>query len=870
MIDSVLDRTTEANIRADLQTLPTTLAEFYDFTLRVRLGKPGSAKAQLAMATLLWVSHASRPLKLKELQHAVASTPGTVRRSDLQLVLDDDLFMSSCLGLVTFDSETETLRFVHQSVNEYIHDHRAELFPNAQKNLAINCLTYLLLKELQEAAPRSADQLLNLESRFPFLEYAACNWGNHARQAFDNELEELSAKFLGNQTAINLWSLVSTGLQDFHDEDYDIMNRNRAGTVCQIHVAARFGLLPLVERFISIKGQLNARDHHQNTPFMLAARWGHLSVVKLLLSMEGLDKNAQNDSNHTALSMAVANSRMSVVEYLLLDSEINVNLGNPLAVAISGMAAVYDRKESTVALLLTRSDVDVNTKLDGSHNRLFWDAVDNALVNVVATFLGRDDLDPLIDQVNFDSEIHPVISVVTRWIEDWDIMTQQEMINTMLIIDKLITDERIGPTMPEVTRIAWYWKVFQESFTVENPAVTSWLHDHGIDASYADSHGETFLHQAVTDDLDRVQRLIDLGVKPDSADKSGWSVLHEAVSGPGRTPIVKLLLDRGADANTKTHSAWSVLHTAVDAGRLDYVELLIDRGADITCRSKAGCNPLDIAVHEATSPEIISFLLEKGADPHAQNIEGYTALDWAAQSPRDFTCRLLLEQGVKVDTIPLCGYGSTPLNTAASMHHVEVVRLLIEAGADPTIVGSFGQSALDFAANDPRLWEAMSRSWTDNYTPTPKSVQQGRIKSVLGFLINYILRMEKDRWIYFYSGLYCRLLRDGQEDDAIIGLRSAINTLRYPVGKRDFKWPCDACQSTDMPFYFCKVCVDMRLCQDCMNKYPKDDMPWCREHTFLRLDDPGWIDVDKGIINSVLTAEQWLRHLQEKYPFSSS
>ncbi|KAK7584456.1 hypothetical protein V3481_010789 [Fusarium oxysporum f. sp. vasinfectum] len=178
-------------------------------------------------------------------------------------------------------------------------------------------------------------------------------------------------------------------------------------------------------------------------------------------------------------------------------------------------------------------------------------------------------------------------------------------------------------------------------------------------------------------------------------------ILHEALSGPGHTPIVKLLLDRGAKGDTKTHSGWSVLHTSVSAGQMEYVSLLIDRGADITCRSKLGWSPLDIAVHEATSPEIISLLLGKGADPHAQDIEGYTALCWAAENPRDFACRLLLEQGVKVDSVPLWGYESTPLTTAASMLHVGVVRILIEAGADPNIIGSFGQAALDFAANDP-------------------------------------------------------------------------------------------------------------------------------------------------------------------------
>ncbi|KAJ4066564.1 hypothetical protein NW756_010072 [Fusarium oxysporum] len=108
---------------------------------------------------------------------------------------------------------------------------------------------------------------------------------------------------------------------------------------------------------------------------------------------------------------------------------------------------------------------------------------------------------------------------------------------------------------------------------MEHPAVTSWLHDRCIDASYADSRGETFLHQAVTENVERVQRLINLGVKPDSADKTGWSVLHEALSGPGHTPIVKFHLDHGTKGDTKTHSGWSVLHTAVSPGQMDHVSL---------------------------------------------------------------------------------------------------------------------------------------------------------------------------------------------------------------------------------------------------------------------------------------------------------
>ena len=172
MIDTILDQTTTAQIKAALKTLPTSLTEFYDFTLQVRLGEPGSNKAKIAMATLLWVSHAHRQLRLDELQHAVGSIPGSRRRGDLQLVLDDQLFVSCCLGLVVLHSETGTLRFVHQSVNEYIQGRSADLFPNAEKHLAISCLTYLLLEEFQEDLAQSPDGVAVLQNRFPFLTYA--------------------------------------------------------------------------------------------------------------------------------------------------------------------------------------------------------------------------------------------------------------------------------------------------------------------------------------------------------------------------------------------------------------------------------------------------------------------------------------------------------------------------------------------------------------------------------------------------------------------------------------------------------------------------------------------------------------------------
>jgi uncharacterized protein len=84
---------------------------------------------------------------------------------------------------------------------------------------------------------------------------------------------------------------------------------------------------------------------------------------------------------------------------------------------------------------------------------------------------------------------------------------------------------------------------------------------------------------------------------------------------------------------------------------------------------------------------LAEFLLERGADPSYS----LWAVVWRDD---DVFCRALLSRKPRLDLI---AEGETPIFYAARLKRLKTLALLIEAGADPTIVDNRGRDALDIA-----------------------------------------------------------------------------------------------------------------------------------------------------------------------------
>lgn len=133
--------------------------------------------------------------------------------------------------------------------------------------------------------------------------------------------------------------------------------------------------------------------------------------------------------------------------------------------------------------------------------------------------------------------------------------------------------------------------------------------------------------------------------------------------------------------------------SGVDA---DLLKKLILSGEDADERDKDGRTPL---LHAAIDNriELVEILLESGANVNVQDSLGYSPLHYAAQNYYIELTKLLISNNAQVDSKDI--QGNTPLFKAVfnSKGKGEVVKLLIEHGADKDLINNHGISPFQLA-----------------------------------------------------------------------------------------------------------------------------------------------------------------------------
>ncbi|KAF1819453.1 ankyrin [Dissoconium aciculare CBS 342.82] len=145
----------------------------------------------------------------------------------------------------------------------------------------------------------------------------------------------------------------------------------------------------------------------------------------------------------------------------------------------------------------------------------------------------------------------------------------------------------------------------------------------------------------------------------------------------------------------------SALHVAAHLGLRYEAECLMINGANIEAENKLGHTPLVQAIR-AKQLTLVNLLLEYGANKNAVNHGGRTTLQGACQMQCTdiivallaFTDSVQLEEFVnrRADN------GRTALSFMSPTGAIEIIKLLLDAGASPEIEDQNGNSSLSWAA----------------------------------------------------------------------------------------------------------------------------------------------------------------------------
>jgi uncharacterized protein len=167
----------------------------------------------------------------------------------------------------------------------------------------------------------------------------------------------------------------------------------------------------------------------------------------------------------------------------------------------------------------------------------------------------------------------------------------------------------------------------------------------------------------------------------------------------GNSDAVRQLLDQGADVHASDANGVTALIAAAYKNHLGVAQLLVEAGADVNVQDRSQQSAFLIATSDGYL-ELLQLTLAAGADVHRTDSYNGTGLIRAADRGHVEIIRELLRTDIDVDHVNRLGW--TALLEAIILgdggpRHTEVVRLLVESGAEVNLADANGVSPLSHA-----------------------------------------------------------------------------------------------------------------------------------------------------------------------------
>jgi ankyrin repeat protein len=666
-VDSLVSKKTTTRLKSALNSLfngSGALEDAYDKVIE-RIDGQVHDDSTLAKSVLSWISYAQRPLTTEELCHALAVDTGD-EDLDPENIPDVEDILSVCAGLVTVDEESQIIRLVHYTTQEYLEGIRENWHPRAQQEIASTCLTYLCFEPFKSSPCANEDELESRRKKYSFLDYSAWHWPEHVA-AVQEEVCELAMALLQDDV------LLASAEMDSLGWSFQVTHRWQ---MTGLHLTASFGLLHLSKELLSWAKKekidlANSKDIFGATPMFCAVENGHKEIVELLLSTGEVDVNAQDQHGWTVLIKAVKGGHKDIVELLLSIRKIDVNVQNEYMRTVLIEAVERGNKE-IVKLLLGTGEVDVNAQ-DQYGWTVLIEAVERGYIEIVELLLstGKVDVDvkvrgwtPLsLAASQGHREIVQLllgtgkVNVNAQDERGWTVLMEAVERGYKEIVELLLSTGKV-----DVDVKVYEWTSLLLAVSQGHKEIVELLLGTGkVDVNAQDLYGWTVLIEAVERGYKEiVELLLNTGKVNVNVKAHGWTPLLLAAR-EGYGEIVELLLELGQADVDKTPDKAAVLMYAVDNGYEDFVECLLGISTDtgrmadrwpllalIAAKRQRGIAellgseevnlntrehfddvPLVMHAVESGHASLVELLLGAGADVHAKDKEGSTALMWA-------------------------------------------------------------------------------------------------------------------------------------------------------------------------------------------------------------------------------------------------
>ncbi|KAJ7487830.1 ankyrin repeat-containing domain protein [Mycena latifolia] len=713
-MDSLATKNTIRALRDALNNMPKDLEHTYNDAMD-RIDRQSEDDRKVARLVLTWVSNAKRPLFIRELQEALAVEPGDTT-FDGDNILDADIMLSVCAGLVVIDQTDHIVRLVHYTVQEYLDHIQSSRFPQAQVDITATCLTYLSF-DIFENLSRWPNRY-TLHKERPFFPYAAEYCLTHGKGQPELPLKDMILMFL---------ECHFSQVYKFHHIDYLWHTKLLEPSATRLSIAAAFNLCEITRHLlVEDEPELNQALH-------AASKFGAFDTVGVLI-----------DAGATELGAALVTASMYGEEgivRLLIENGANINLGPPRLE--SALYVACREGYESIAQILVENGADVNWEAEipnysysSSKRNTDWQ-----LPLFAATARGSEALVGLLTANGAKASINSPSDTLCEAAKNGYEVISQLLLESGAVVDhraienvayagrlgmvKLFIKHAVNVNMLTALDIAscyGHWDVVHEFITsgcvnleeqggrsllvaccVGEVDIVSLLINNGADVNgrnlelFTNENDNTPLSSWWMDSSNKAPlQIASFKGKETALNLTiDYGNLLQAAVKEGHEKVVRILLDTGADINFTGEIRKSALQIALAKGDEKLIRLLINRGA------LAETQEYNDALRAALQPgleELARFLIENGADMNAQSEGVGTVLEAASAKGAESMVQLLIENGADVNEQG--GYYGTALQAAAMEGHESIVRILLDNGANIHAQGGPYGSALEAAARE--------------------------------------------------------------------------------------------------------------------------------------------------------------------------